>query len=70
MVAEIGLGLVAFGLAFLALGVMFFFDKGLLAMGNVSRGKWVGGAGAGTGCLVQYLLGNNTHTLPTDVLSV
>ena len=36
MAVEIGLGLVAFGLAFLALGVMFFFDKGLLAMGNVS----------------------------------
>ena len=33
---EIGLGLVTFGLAFLALGVMLFFDKGLLAMGNVS----------------------------------
>lgn len=34
---EIGLGLVTFGLAFLVLGVMLFFDKGLLAMGNVSR---------------------------------
>ena len=33
---EIGLGLVTFGLAFLVLGVMLFFDKGLLAMGNVS----------------------------------
>ena len=34
--AEIGLGLVAFGLGFLSLGVVLFFDKGLLAMGNVS----------------------------------
>ena len=33
---EIGLGLVAFGLAFLGLGVVLIFDKGLLAMGNVS----------------------------------
>ena len=34
--AEIGLGLVGFGLGFLSLGVVLFFDKGLLAMGNVS----------------------------------
>ena len=34
--AEIGLGLVTFGLAFLCLGVVLIFDKGLLAMGNVS----------------------------------
>ena len=34
--AEIGLGLVTFGLGFIGLGIMLFFDKGLLAMGNVS----------------------------------
>lgn len=34
--AEIGLGLAAFGLLFTVLGVMLFFDRGLLAMGNVS----------------------------------
>lgn len=33
---EIGLGLTAFGFLFTTLGIMFFFDRGLLAMGNVS----------------------------------
>lgn len=33
---EIGLGLTAFGFLFTLLGMMFFFDRGLLAMGNVS----------------------------------
>ena len=34
--AEIGVGLTAFGLLFTVRGVLFFFDRGLLAMGNVS----------------------------------
>ena len=34
---EIGLGLVTFGLGFISLGIVLFFDKGLLAMGNVSN---------------------------------
>lgn len=34
--AEIGVGLTGFGFLFTFLGVVFFFDKGLLAMGNVS----------------------------------
>eukprot|EP00271_Cylindrocystis_brebissonii_P011933 TRINITY_DN29964_c0_g1_i1.p1 TRINITY_DN29964_c0_g1~~TRINITY_DN29964_c0_g1_i1.p1 ORF type:complete len:141 (-),score=21.07 TRINITY_DN29964_c0_g1_i1:548-970(-) len=32
---KIGIGLTAFGVLFTCLGVMFFFDKGLLAMGNI-----------------------------------
>lgn len=32
---KIGIGLTAFGVAFTGLGVLFLFEKGLLAMGNV-----------------------------------
>lgn len=32
---EIGLGLTGFGVFFSFLGIIFFFDKGLIAMGNV-----------------------------------
>ncbi|KAF9679119.1 hypothetical protein SADUNF_Sadunf07G0106900 [Salix dunnii] len=32
---EIGLGLTGFGIFFSFLGIVFFFDKGLLAMGNI-----------------------------------
>ena len=33
---EIGVGLAGFGIAFLFLGMLLLFDKGLLAIGNVS----------------------------------
>lgn len=32
---KIGIGLTGFGVAFLILGMIMFFDKGLLAMGNI-----------------------------------
>lgn len=32
---KIGVGLAGFGIAFLFLGIVFFFDKGLLAIGNI-----------------------------------
>ena len=41
--AEIGIGLSGFGVVFLFLGTVLFFDRGLLAMGNVrsARAHWV-----------------------------
>ena len=35
--AEIGLGLTAFGVLFGLVGIIFFFDRGLIAMGNVGN---------------------------------
>ena len=36
LILEIGVGLAGFGVAFLFLGMLLLFDKGLLAVGNVS----------------------------------
>lgn len=33
--AEIGIGLIGFGIFFTFLGIVLFFDRGLLALGNV-----------------------------------
>ena len=35
LLSEIGVGLAGFGVAFLFLGMLLLFDKGLLAVGNV-----------------------------------
>ena len=35
LAAEIGVGLTGLGFLFFTLGVLFLFDRGLLAMGNV-----------------------------------
>ncbi|XP_064601729.1 vesicle transport protein GOT1B-like [Liolophura sinensis] len=32
---KIGVGLAGFGVSFLIMGIIFFFDKGLLAIGNI-----------------------------------
>jgi hypothetical protein len=39
IIIEIGVGLTAFGLFFMLMGVMMFFDGGLLAIGNVRIGS-------------------------------
>ena len=57
--AEIGIGLSAFGVLFTFLGLLFFFDRGLLALGNV-RPAILDPTASCTACLVTLLL--NTYS--------
>ena len=59
---EIGLGLAAFGFLFTLLGIMMFFDRGLLAMGNVSGAPSERPGKSGRGCRIGRLA--HTHASP------
>lgn len=41
MLIEIGVGLTSGGVGFIFLGCILFFDRGLLALGNVSHLKFL-----------------------------
>mmetsp|Transcript_4683 Transcript_4683/g.13450 ORF Transcript_4683/g.13450 Transcript_4683/m.13450 type:complete len:140 (-) Transcript_4683:528-947(-) len=57
---KIGIGLTGFGFLFSFLGVLFFFDKGLLAMGNI---LFVAGVAMtiGTQATIRFFLRRKNH---------
>jgi vacuolar-type H+-ATPase subunit I/STV1 len=57
---KIGVGLTGFGFLFTFLGVVFFFDKGLLAMGNI---LFVAGVAMtiGTQATIRFFLRPKNH---------
>lgn len=61
--AEIGVGLTGLGFLFLMLGVLFFFDRGLLAMGNVRRTmpSCRHGPVLQLGCIMEKATSGGTH---------
>lgn len=65
-VSEIGVGLAGFGIAFLFLGVLFLFDKGLLAIGNV---RWLAASCITVHVLKKWMLFAYNTTILWDLWS-
>ncbi|XP_010542763.1 PREDICTED: vesicle transport protein GOT1 isoform X1 [Tarenaya hassleriana] len=57
---KVGLGLIGFGIAFSFLGVILYFDRGLLALGNLF---WLTGVGLLLGWQSTWRLFTNVNNL-------